>query len=187
MKTITLMSQKGGVGKSTFAFFLQALYKRDGYAVSFRDEDGQGSIIAPYESDNPDVVIVDTPGHLPDANQLISWIKPSDLIIIPLNPTRLNIEPYMRMRYMLKPWEEKGKQVITIINQYNPSYIASRHFVDWYRQNYTNETSTTFYFPQSELVRQAAEYQSLVTVSSSVKNAIEMLYDTTRDMLGLEV
>ena len=176
MKTLTMLSQKGGTGKSSIAFHLQAMFAHDGYVVTYADEDGQGSIIPPYQNDPCDVKIVDTPGHMPDAKALINWIKPSDVIVVPVLPTRLNVEPYMRIRYMLKSWEQQGKKIITVINQYNPNYLASQHFYEWYKQNYPHDLTVTI--NQSEVIKHAAEYQEgIISETYVVGRQLKQLYD----------
>ncbi|MDX8397878.1 MAG: ParA family protein [Mariprofundaceae bacterium] len=115
MKIITLMNQKGGVGKTTLALSLAARWHLMGFSVSIVDADPQRSVVfwkqqqaeqsrlagidvyavkLPAEirkSQNlkSDFVILDTPG----TDQMIvrAAVSISDALLIPVQPSSLDV------------------------------------------------------------------------------------------------
>ena len=110
MKVISLVSQKGGVAKSTLSFCLAVAAEEKGRRVLILDMDPQGTATAWYkdrEAETPalasiksgeladavlkarkagfDVVFIDTPGR--DEPATAAAIRASDLCIIPCRPT----------------------------------------------------------------------------------------------------
>ena len=115
MKIITLMNQKGGVGKTTLALSLAARWHLAGFSVSIVDADPQRSVVfwkeqqskdsrlagidvyavkLPTEIRNSrglksDFVILDTPG----TDQMIvrAAVNVSDALLIPVQPSALDV------------------------------------------------------------------------------------------------
>jgi len=116
MKIITLMNQKGGVGKTTLALSLAARWHLMGHSVSIVDADPQQSAVfwkkqqavdsklaeidvyavkLPAEirgSRNlkSDYVIIDTPGT--DKMIVRSALNTSDALLIPVQPSSLDVQ-----------------------------------------------------------------------------------------------
>ena len=114
MKTLVLLSQKGGSGKTTLAFHLAVMAFFDELSVALIDTDPQGSASAwgkmrhadwpvvantvskPFEevmkqarSLKIDLCIVDTPPHTTFASSGIAKI--ADFVLIPCRPTGLDL------------------------------------------------------------------------------------------------
>lgn len=107
---LTLLSEKGGAGKSTLACHLAAEYQARGLRVLVVDADPQGSAlewaevasednteapdviavgdnvrhVVPGLADGRDVVLVDTPGRM--GKRMVGALMVSDLALIPVQP-----------------------------------------------------------------------------------------------------
>ena len=115
VKIVSLVSQKGGVGKTTVAMNLAVLAERRGYATVVLDLDPQASItrwkdkrgddppdvvpaqqgrlktlIGQARTQGADLVVVDTAGSA-DAAALAA-AEVADLILIPVRPNSLDLE-----------------------------------------------------------------------------------------------
>jgi len=116
MKIITLMNQKGGVGKTTLTLSLAARWHLMGHSVSIIDADPQQALVfwkkqqeegsklagidvyavkLPTEIRNcrnlkSDYVIIDTPGT--DKMIVRSALNTSDALLIPVQPSSLDVQ-----------------------------------------------------------------------------------------------
>jgi chromosome partitioning protein len=107
MKVISVVNHKGGVGKSTISLNLAQCFSSD-LKVALIDSDVQGSIsnmanvvdplsipIIPISELNDkahssyDILIVDTPPY--HTNQLVSVIRASDFVLIPVKPSYFDV------------------------------------------------------------------------------------------------
>ena len=109
MKTIAVIAQKGGVGKSTLATHLAVEFALAGKVVVALDADPQGSMLSwsqirtaeqptvvgasfgellkfrqAAEADGVDVLLVDTPPHAGVGIEAVTRI--SDLVLVPVRP-----------------------------------------------------------------------------------------------------
>ena len=115
MKTIALLSQKGGAGKSTIATHLAICAMRAGKAVAIFDIDPQGSalswasrrksqdlpvvkatpvqlpgLLKNAEKQNADLIIIDTAGRSDIAAAHV--IQAADLVLIPCRPSAADLD-----------------------------------------------------------------------------------------------
>ena len=171
-KTILVTNQKGGVGKTWIADELCFMCENSDMPYTFRDYDMQGgSNHQPVESDDPALVIIDTPGALQE--NLNSWIKAADLIIVPTLMTKVCIEPLERMLEILKPWQRMGKEVVVVLNQWN-RFTACADFEEWYFAKYPEQKTITL--SESDIFRQAINAgKSVVNYRKYSKSASEMM------------
>lgn len=96
MKTIVVVNQKGGSGKSTLCDLLLWEFEKAGIPTSFYDLDGQGGVMhETYENSRAKVAVIDTPGSL--QSDMNTWIKQADLIIVPTKTTMMDVKPLQRM------------------------------------------------------------------------------------------
>ena len=171
-KTILVTNQKGGVGKTWIADELCFMCENSDMPYTFRDYDMQGGPNhQPVESDDPALVIIDTPGALQE--NLNTWIKAADLIIVPTLMTKVCIEPLERMLEILKPWQRMGKEVVVVLNQWN-RFTACADFEEWYFSKYPEQKTITL--SESDIVRQAINAgKSVVNYRKYSKSASEMM------------
>ena len=96
MKTVLIMNQKGGVGKTLIADELAFALERDKIPFNFFDMDGQGSPIhQTSKRDDAEVQIIDTAGAL--HKDMGEWIANADFIIIPTMMSSRDLPPLERM------------------------------------------------------------------------------------------
>ena len=171
MKTILVMSVKGGVGKSTIADELAFSFERSGIPCSFYDLDGKGGTIhGTVEVDGAEVAVVDCPGELDD--ELPAMLAEADLVVIPTRPTGRDMDPLLMTRErVLRSY--KGP-VLYVVNGWN-RFNQSRDFLDWFH------TEVDRYAPlvsvaQSEVFGQAwARDSSVVAYAPSSRAAGDVL------------
>ena len=80
MKTIAIINQKGGVGKSTTAFTLASGIKNKGYKTLCIDMDAQGNLSYTADANDDLLTIYDLLAEDADINQAIQHTKNFDLI-----------------------------------------------------------------------------------------------------------
>lgn len=80
MKTIAIINQKGGVGKSTTAFTLASGLKNKGYKTLCIDMDAQGNLSYTADANDNLLTIYDLLAEDTDINQAIQHTKNFDLI-----------------------------------------------------------------------------------------------------------
>lgn len=105
MKVISIVNQKGGVGKSTISFNLAHCFAT-GLRVGLMDADTQGTIrnmfdsltginllsindLAGINNLDFDIVIIDTPPYL--TNYLNDILQASDFVLVPIKPSYVDI------------------------------------------------------------------------------------------------
>lgn len=124
MKTIALIGQKGGSGKTTIATALAVRAALDGKSVALIDLDPQGSatkwaelrqqdtpavvscqifmlakILAKAKEGGADVVIIDTPGKIEQA--AVEAAKLADIALIPVRATAFDVNALSELRNLL--------------------------------------------------------------------------------------
>ena len=137
MQVISVLSQKGGVGKTTISAHLGVIAGKHGKKVVLIDADSQGSLAAWWNARNLndpafanlavedlgnfvenekkvgayELTIIDTPPALTEANKHIARI--SDLIIIPIRPSPHDLRAISRTIEIV---ESVQKPMIFVIN-----------------------------------------------------------------------
>jgi len=136
MRILALVSQKGGVGKTTLAGHLAVEAERDGSSVAVLDTDPQGSLAAWWnsrEAETPlfvrssldklrqqlteletmgiDLVVIDTPPAITAHIQLV--VACSDLILIPARPSPQDLRAVGGTIELVEP---TGKPMIFVVN-----------------------------------------------------------------------
>ena len=180
MKTIAVVCEKGGTGKSVIAYELYRNFCSDDIATSLYSLDGQYSDSARFEkADNPSIAIVDTPGVI--ADNLKDIIEGADLIVVPTRPTPNDIEPFTRTVSIVHKLTDAP--VIIAVNGFNRFRMASS-FIEWLSQKHWAKEVVTI--PQSEAIVQAqAEHKSVVEIDkhSKAAQAVKLLYTVTQRLL----
>lgn len=128
MKTVLVVAQKGGVGKTMLANEIAYSLDRSGIPYDFYDLDPQGG--SPHRSmkmEGSAVRIVDTPGHLSDGTS--EQMDAADVIVIPTRASMTDREPFLRMLKMARA-HASGKPVVVVVNEWN-AYTANTMFTDW--------------------------------------------------------
>lgn len=184
MKTILIMNQKGGVGKTLIADELAFALERDEIPFNFYDLDGQGS--ARHQAtkiENAEVQIVDTAGALNE--KMADWMEHADFVIIPTMMSASDMKPLVRMieicdkNLMTKP-------VLYVFNRFN-RFSVCRDFVGWFDKHFpdlkTITLAETVAFQQAHLLG-----DSIVKYQPNNKGAkdIDKIYSIVKFELGLK-
>ena len=134
MKTILIMNQKGGCGKTLIADELAWSMERAKIPCNFADLDaGQGSARhKPTKVENAEVQVVDTAGAL--NKRMLECIEEADFIIIPTLTGSSDMKPLVRMIELLKK-NNVTKPVLFVFNRFN-RFSVCRDFFEWFGKNY---------------------------------------------------
>ena len=114
MKTIIVLAEKGGVGKTMIADEITFSLERSDVPVAFHEIDRQGGELhtGPPVMD-PMVQVVDTPGYVSKGRD--AWIEEADLVIIPTEPGgNSEKEPFINT---LVACYKKNKDVLVLLNK----------------------------------------------------------------------
>lgn len=134
MKTILIMNQKGGCGKTLIADELAWAMERANIPCNFSDLDaGQGSARhKPSKVDGAEVNVVDTAGALNKA--MVECIEEADFIIIPTLTGSSDMRPLVRMIELMKKNDIK-KPVLFVFNRFN-RFSVCRDFLEWFDKSF---------------------------------------------------
>lgn len=182
MKTITVLCEKGGTGKSMIAKELYEGCLRSEIPTSFYSLDGQYKDVATNKKvENAQVAIVDTPGVL--SENLKNLIEGSDLVVIPVRPTPNDIEPFTRSVSIVQKLTDAP--VLIVVNGWNRFRMCTS-FMEWLgEKDWAKHVATV---PQSESVVQAQGLEkSVIEVDKhgSVAAAIRILLDSSMALAGI--
>lgn len=159
MKTIAVVCEKGGVGKSVLAHELYESYARQGLRTSFYSLDGQYSD-APRSKkvENAEVAVVDTAGVLTsDIKDIVSRV---DVVVIPVRPTPNDVEPFTRTVRVVQ--KNTDVPIVIVVNGWNRFRMCTT-FMQWLSTKTWATNVVTV--PQSEVIVQAqAEGTSAVKI-----------------------
>jgi chromosome partitioning protein len=141
MKTLVLLSQKGGSGKSTIATHLAVCAERNGKSVAIIDIDPQASaykwsqrrkadgppvvkataaqlpgFVKQAKEQQADLVIVDTAGHSDVASS--HALQVADIVLIPCRPSVADLDAIEDTIHLVRL--TKGKQAAVVLNAAPP-------------------------------------------------------------------
>ena len=170
MKTIVLVNQKGGVGKTTFADEIAWGLERRGREVGFINLDPQGG--ASHEQKTVEgekaVTVVDTPGYLND--KLGGCVEVADIAIVPVEPSQRGLRA-MKRTIQLITGVNPELEIGLIVNRYSDKRIIDRSFTD---------------LPTAEAFKRGASFNrpvSEVQPGGRAADAIEGILDKVEAML----
>jgi chromosome partitioning protein len=161
MKTISLVCEKGGVGKSMLASELRFYFMRSDLRVSLYALDGQYRDSS-HVVDNPDVVIV------------------------PVRPTPSDTEPFLRTVDLVRD-VALGTPLVVCVNGMNQWKVATS-FAEWLAT--LDLGDETVFVPQSEAVVQALGSGHSVLGYDRLGHAtaaLNTLGDTVSELAGIDV
>lgn len=140
MKVITLLSQKGGAGKTTLALHLAVAAEQDGKQTALIDIDPQASaaswgdsreaetpavvsaqasrleqVLEAAQNAGADVVIIDTAPH--SESSALAAARAADLILIPCRPAILDLRAIGNTIDLVKL---AGKEAVVVLNLVPP-------------------------------------------------------------------
>lgn len=183
-KTVLIISQKGGVGKSFLADELAFSLDRTHTPYTYYDMDEQGgSIHHTTEREDALITIVDTPGAITD--DLPEWIKSADIIVIPVRASMRDQPAFERTREAAQTYA-KNKPIMLVQNQIN-RFKANTMFRDWLIET-KKDNELILEIPASESVPRAGmEQVSVVEFAprSKIADNIRQLANVVREKVGL--
>ncbi len=185
MKTILVMNQKGGCGKTLIADELVWAYERAGIPCNFYDLDaGQGSARhKPKKEDGAKVQVVDTAGALND--KMLECIDEADFIVIPTLTGSSDMRPLVRMIELCKK-NKIQKPVLYVFNRFNRFSIC-KEFIEWFDKNFPELKTITL--AETVAIQQAHFVgKSVVAYKPNSKGAkdIEKIVSIINYELGLK-
>jgi chromosome partitioning protein len=149
MKSIVLLSSKGGVGKSSIIKQIHRELNRLGYNVWGRDTDPQGTyenfLSSQQEPESADYYLYDTQGADSAINRtLLEAIAQEDnnsLIIVPVQPTKTDLERALSVAHLLHQFKVKEKAVFVLNRCYREAdkeTLASKNTLKTFNINVAN-------------------------------------------------
>ena len=171
MKYILILSQKGGVGKTTLADNLAFMLEAEGKIVDFYDMDPQDSALhETVEHGCADFAVLDTPGTLTEDTK--EMIRDASVVVIPTRASALDMQPLERIRALVAQLSP-NVPVLLVLNGYN-RWTNARDFREWLEEN-LRSTETVAVLSQSEKIPQACiEGKSVVSYAPHSRPAEEM-------------
>lgn len=185
MKTILIMNQKGGVGKTLLADELAFALERDQIPFNFYDMDGQGSPVhKTTKRDDAEVQIIDTAGAL--NKDMGKWIENADFIIIPTMMSSRDVKPLERMIEICNTNNKHSKPVLYVLNRWN-RFSISRDFISWFNKKYP-ELKTAILSDTVAFAQAGALGKSVVEYMPNNKGSkdIEKLYSIIKYELNIK-
>ena len=149
MKTIAVVCEKGGTGKSVIASELYESYVRQGLRASLYSLDGQYADAArSKKAEDAEVAVVDTPGVLTD--NLKDIVSGADVVVVPVRPTPNDIEPFTRTVSIVA--KNTKAPVVIVVNGWNRFRMCAS-FMEWLAKK--PWAKNVVKVPQSEAIVQA--------------------------------
>lgn len=186
MKSILILSQKGGCGKSTLADETAFALERAGTPFAFYSLDEQGDALhEPGGADDAAVAVVDTPGALTDDTP--DLIRDADVVVIPTRASGRDMTALNRTRDLVAT-AAPSVPVLIIVNGWN-RWSNARQFREWL-DGTLRPTERVEVLSQSDMIpKSEAAGESVVTFAPRSKSAKEMaaVTGTILGLVGLEV
>lgn len=126
---ILIYNRKGGVGKTLIADELLFSLERSGTPHAFIDLDDQGSSIhgdTTENSEDADVVIIDTPGAF--TTDVQTWMEDADVIVIPASASGRDVVQMAAALEAARLYAPDTPRII-VANKFN-KYKAAREFME---------------------------------------------------------
>ena len=182
MKTIAVVCEKGGTGKSVIAAELYESYVRQGLRTSLYSLDGQYSDKPRSKKvDDAEVAVVDTPGVLTD--NLTDIVKGADVVVVPVRPTPNDIEPFTRTVSIVA--KNTKAPIVIVVNGTNRFRMCTS-FMEWLGKK--PWAKNVVKVPQSEAIVQAQGLQKsvmLVDRHGIVAEAVRRMCRMVSTLAGL--
>ena len=182
MKTIAVVCEKGGTGKSVIAAELYESYVRQGLRTSLYSLDGQYSDSPRSKKvDDAEVAVVDTPGVLTES--LKDIVSGADVVVIPVRPTPNDIEPFTRTVSIVS--KSTNAPLVIVVNGTNRFRMCAS-FMAWLEKK--PWAKNVVKVPQSEAIVQAQGMQkSVVNVDryGAVAEAVRTMCRKVSVLAGL--
>ena len=175
-KNILVVSQKGGVGKTTVADEIAYSLERTGIPFAFYDYDGQGNAAhRGHKDDEPQVVIVDTPGRLED--EVVDAIASADVVVVPTRATGDDMRTIVTTLRVVR--NHTDAPIVLVVNCMNRFSLAQQ-FSQWIEsaavKGQIPAYTSIHYVSHAEAVPQArAVRKSIVEYQKRSKSASEVL------------
>ena len=149
MKSIVLLSSKGGVGKSSIIKQIHRELSRLGFSVWGKDTDPQGTyesfLNSLTEPNHADYFLYDTQGADSITNrtllEAVSQAENDCLIIVPVQPTKTDLERALSVAHLLHQFKVKDKAVFVLNRCYREAdkeTIESRNTLRTFNINVAN-------------------------------------------------
>lgn len=182
MKTIAVVCEKGGSGKTMIARELAYSFERQGVPCSYYSLDGQ------YEGATKkvmgaEVAVVDTPGFIM-SDDVKKVVKTADAVIIPVRPTGNDTEPFIRTLNIVR--ELNPKEPLIVVNGTNHWKICTQ-FLNWIHGR--DWAKNVVEIPQSEAIVQGITMRKSVMGidRGNARDAVMRMVRTAQQMAGAPV
>ena len=119
---ITIISGKGGTGKTTLAYLLTMALAKAGQAVAIEDADPQGSLEQLAKASEwisrsgAGITIVDTPPKI-DSQQVLRAIGQADRILVPTSPSPMDLMAVRATMDVIKQTKKRSAGTLVVINK----------------------------------------------------------------------
>jgi chromosome partitioning protein len=178
MKTILVINQKGGVGKTTIADEIAFALERRGSKVCFYDLDPQGGAVhvPGMVYDDTEYQVVDTPPVL--TTEFQNMCRKADIIIMPTTASMMDL-PALQRCYDLAQKSETKAHIGLVVNNYDERRKIDKDFITFLHNASMPiwaTIPTTTVIRQAQALRQSVvDYKKTHPVSEVFEKLIEKI------------